>query len=283
MSAASAPQAPTLGILAGGGAAPRHLLALLKQTGRPYFLICLQGQADADLGTDEPHVWLPLGAGAKAAAACRAAGVQEIVLIGKVRRPSLLELKPDAFTLQKLLKIGFAMLGDDGLLRAVSKIIEAEGFRIIGMQDVHAGFLTPAGCLTRARPTPTDMLDIARGISVAQQLGLADVGQAVVVQQGMVLGVEAIEGTDALIARCGELKRAGGGGVLVKLSKPQQDRRFDLPTIGPATIAALQTAGLAGVAVEAGGSLCIEQTAAIAAADAAGLFIYGQPSAASGT
>jgi UDP-2,3-diacylglucosamine hydrolase len=264
-----------LGILAGGGAAPRRLLALLRQTQRPYFLICLQGQAEPDLGDGEPHMWLPLGAGAKAAAIFRAENVRDIIMLGRVRRPSLFELRPDTFTLQKLLKIGFAMLGDDGLLQAVAKIIESEGFRVVGIQDIHADFLTPAGLLSRTPPSAQDECDIARGIAVARQLGVADVGQAVLVQQGMVLGVEAIEGTDALIARCATLKREGGGGVLVKLCKPQQDQRFDLPTIGHHTITALQQAGFAGVAIAAGASLFIEREAALKTANEAGLFVIG--------
>ncbi len=277
------PLAPTLGILAGGGAAPRRLLQLLRQTGRPYFLICLQGQADDDLGTGEPHCWLPLGAGERAMQQLRAAGASELVFIGKVRRPSLFELRPDAFTLQKLAQIGFAALGDDGLLRGVSKIFADEGFRVVAIQDLFTQFLTPSGQLGRVAPSAQDMQDIARGAQVARQLGLVDVGQAVVVQHGMVLGVEAIEGTDALIARAGTLKRAGGGGVLVKLCKPQQDRRLDLPAIGPDTMKAIAAAGLAGVAAEAGASLFLEPETALQLADAAGIFVLGyQASAAAG-
>lgn len=275
MLATNQAQQNKLGILAGGGHAPRRLLDVLRQAGRAYHLICLQGQADADLGHDQPHDWLPLGAGAQAAQIMREQGVRDIVLIGKVRRPSLFELRPDAFTLQKLLKVGFAMLGDDGLLQAIGKIIEGEGFRLVGIHEIYADFLTPAGQLGRVAPSEQDRADIARGVAVARQLGLADVGQAVVVQQGMVLGVEAIEGTDALIARCGALKRGGGGGVLVKLCKPQQDRRFDLPTIGPDTVAAVQAAGLAGIAIDAGASLLIDRDKAMAMADAAGIFVIG--------
>lgn len=267
--------APKLGILAGGGEAPRRLAALLKQAGRPYFLVCLQGQADEDLGAGHPHIWLPLGAGERALKAVRAEGVRDILMIGRVRRPSLLELKPDFFTMQKVMQIGLAMLGDDGLLKNITRVIEDEGFRVVGVQDVFAAFLTPGGVLGKAQPTAQDWEDIKRGAAAARQLGLADVGQAVMVQQGVVLGVEAIEGTDALIARCAGLKRPGGNGVLVKMCKPQQDRRFDLPAIGLETIRLLQAAGFAGVAAEAGASLLLERGAMLAAADAAGLFVAG--------
>ncbi len=271
----AATSASRLGVLAGGGGAPRRLLQFLHAAGRPYFLVCLQGQADADLGAGAPHCWLPLGAGERLAQTLRDENVTDIVMIGKVRRPSLHELRPDAFTLKKLLQVGFAMLGDDGLLRAVTRLVEAEGFRVVGIQDVTQEFLLPTGQLSAAAPTEQDWHDIRRGAAVARQLGLADTGQSVIVQQGMVLGVEAIEGTDALIARCGALKREGGGGVLVKLCKPQQDKRLDLPSIGAGTIAALRAAGLAGVAAEAGKSLCFDRAQAVSDADAAGLFLLG--------
>ena len=265
----------TLGVLAGGGDAPRRLLAVLDEIRRPYTLICIEGQADPDLPQGRPHVWLPLGAGAAARDAMRTAGAQEIVMIGRVRRPSLLELKPDLFTMQKLLQIGFAMLGDDGVLRGIAKIIEAEGFRVVGIQDIFADILTPAGQLGAVAASAQDLQDVMRGVTAARQLGSLDIGQAVVVQQGIILGVEAAEGTDALIDRAGSLKRAGGGGVLVKLCKPQQDRRFDLPALGPQTVARMVAAGLAGIAIEAGASLLIDRAATIAAADTGGIFLLG--------
>ena len=106
-------------------------------------------------------------------------------------------------------------------------------------------------------------------------MGAADVGQATVIQDGLVLGVEALEGTDALLARCGPLRRQGPGGVLVKLRKPGQERRADLPTIGVATVEAAAQAGLRGIAVEAGGTLVVDAPAVTDAADRAGLFLIG--------
>jgi DUF1009 family protein len=119
------------------------------------------------------------------------------------------------------------------------------------------------------------MSDIARGVVVCRALGAVDVGQGCVVQQGLVLAVEAIEGTDAMLARAGSVARGGTGGVLVKLSKPGQDRRADLPTLGPVTIANAIAAGLRGIAFEAGGALLAEREASVAAADAAGIFLLG--------
>ncbi len=268
---------PKLGIIAGGGAAPRYLIEACQKLNRAFYIICLEGQADAGLGEGLPHTWLPLGAGAKLKALAEAEAIKEIVMIGRVRRPSLLEIKPDWLALKVLTKIGMNMLGDDALLRGIGKAMEEEaGVSVIGVQDVFKDLLTPAGQLGSVAPDDQAKEDITRGINVAKALGQLDVGQSVIVQQGMVLGVEAIEGTDALIARSGNLKREGAGGVLVKIAKPQQDNRYDLPTIGPDTLTAMIKAGLRGVALEAGRSLLIEREKTISMADAAGIFITGQ-------
>jgi DUF1009 family protein len=199
-----------------------------------------------------------------------------LVLIGTVRRPSLLDLRPDAEGARMFTRIGrAAFAGDDGLLAAVVKVLGEEGFRVLGAHEILNEGLAPAGLLSRTQPDALAMTDIRRGIRVARALGAVDVGQGCVVQQGMVLAVEAAEGTDAMLARCAPLARPGPGGVLVKLVKPGQDRRTDLPTIGPNTIRSAQLAGLRGVVFEAGGTLLAEREATIAAADAAGIFLLG--------
>jgi DUF1009 family protein len=268
--------APRLGILAGGGGAPGHLIGACQKLGRDFFVICLEGQAEAGFAHDLPHAWLHLGAMAKLKELTATEGLKELVMIGRVRRPSIAELKPDFLALKVLAKVGLNMLGDDALLRNLSKAIEEEtGLRVIGLQEVFADLLTPEGQLGHIAPDDGARKDIARGIAVAKALGPLDVGQSVIVQQGLVLGVEAIEGTDALIARSETLRREGPGGVLVKLAKPQQDNRFDLPTIGPETIAALRKAGLRGVAIDAGRSLLLERDATVKMADEAGIFMVG--------
>ena len=268
--------APKLGIIAGGGTAPRTLIEACQKLQRPFYVVCLEGQADKGLAADVPHMWLPFGAAAKLKALAEQEQIGEIVMIGRVRRPSLLEIKPDWLAMKVLAKIGMNMLGDDALLRAIGKAMEEEsGIRIIGVQDVFADFLTPEGALGSVTPNEDAQKDIERGIKVAKALGELDVGQSVIVQQGMVLGVEAIEGTDALIQRSGTVKRQGVGGVLVKMAKPQQDNRYDLPTIGPDTIAAMVKAGLIGVVLEAGRSLLIDREKTITEANAAGIFVLG--------
>jgi DUF1009 family protein len=193
-----------------------------------------------------------------------------------VRRPSLLNLRPDAEGLRILARIGRAAFsGDDGLLSAVIRVFGEEGFRVIGAHDVMREALGPVGLLSRTAPDELALIDIKRAVAVVRALGAVDVGQGCVVQQGVVLAVEAVEGTDAMLARCAALARPGPGGVLVKRPKPGQERRADLPTIGPDTIRNAAAAGLRGVAFEAGGTILADRAATAAASDAAGLFLLG--------
>ena len=268
---------PKLCIVAGGGTAPRLVMDICRQQGREFFTVCLEGQADPETAKDVPHVWLPLGAGSKLKELVEEKQLKELLMIGRVRRPSLFELKPDWLALKTVTKIGMNMIGDDALLRGIGKAMEEEiGIRVIGAQDVFAGLLAPEGQLGKTPVAADAEADIARGFLVARELGKVDVGQSVIVQQGIVLGVEAIEGTDALIARTKSLRREGPGGILVKTAKPQQDNRYDLPTIGPATIAAAIEAGLRGIVIEAGRSFIVERERVLLLADTAGLFLLGK-------
>jgi DUF1009 family protein len=268
--------APKLGLIAGGGELPVRLVETCRAAGRDLFVVALEGHADAGLAAaGAPLCWHRLGAVGAILDALRDAGVAEVVLAGRVRRPSLAELRPDWRGARLLAQVGARALGDDGLLRAVVGALEAEGLRAVGVQEIVADLLTPPGPLGRLAPDALAESDIARGVEVAQGLGRLDVGQAVVVQEGIILGVEAAEGTDALIVRCASLKREGPGPVLVKVRKPQQDVRLDLPAIGTDTVAAAAAAGLRGLAVEAGGTLTLGRDRVAAAADAAGLFVAG--------
>lgn len=265
-----------LGIIAGGGEAPKRLIAACLRMNRPFYVLALEGQSDPDIaGDDIPLTWLPLGAAAAALDLAKEQKITEVVMVGRVRRPSLAELKPDWLMVQKLARIGLNALGDDGLLKAIAKEFEAEGFRVLAPQDVFADLLLPAGQLGKHAPDAAAQADIARGIEIARALGALDVGQSVIVQQGIVLGVEAVEGTDALIGRAGMLKRMGVPPVLVKLKKPQQDARFDLPALGLATVREALAAGLCGIAAQAGAALLIDREEVMKLADASGLFIIG--------
>lgn len=266
-----------LGILAGGGELPARLVAACRQQGREVFVLGLEGHADPAAFPDVPQAWIRLGEAGKGFEILHQQNCVEVVMAGPVRRPTLRELRPDWRTVRFFSRIGVKALGDDGLLKAVIAELESEGFRIVGAHSILGDLLAVEGVWGQYRPDDQAQADIARGLDVAIGLGRLDIGQSVVVQQGIVLGVEAIEGTDALISRCGGLKREGDGGVLVKIAKPGQERRADLPTIGVRTVESCASAGLRGIAVEAGSAIVVDRSAVIAAADRAGLFLVGIP------
>ena len=265
-----------LGILAGGGHLPFQVANAAKAAGRTVFVVGLEGFVDKNWLPGWPHEIIRMGAAGRIKAALLEHGCQDLVLIGPVRRPSFLDMRPDMECTRIIARIGrAAFMGDDGLLAAVVKVIGEYGFRVLGAHEILKEALAPEGLLTRAAPDAAAMADIARGVAVARALGSVDVGQGCVVQQGVVLAVEAAEGTDAMLSRCRALALPAHGGVLVKVVKPGQDRRIDLPTIGPATIVAAAEAGLRGIAFEAAGAILVNRIASIAAADGAGLFLLG--------
>jgi DUF1009 family protein len=272
--------ATPLGIIAGGGPLPGQVAAAALGAGREVFVVALEGYAEPAVVAGFPHEEVRLGAAGRSIAALRARGCVDVVLAGPVKRPSLLDIRPDAEGARLLARIGrAAFAGDDGFLAAIVRVLGEEGFRVLGahevMREARHEILGPSGLLTGAEPDAAVRADIARGVAVVRALGAADIGQACVVQQGIVLAVEAVEGTDAMLARAGSLRRPGPGGVLVKLTKPAQDRRADLPTIGPETIRHAFEAGLRGVAFEANGTILLHREASIAAAEALGLFLLG--------
>ena len=264
-----------LGILAGGGPLPGYLVRACRDSDRDVFVIAFENHADPVVVADTPHEWVGLGAASLTLDLLRQNGVREVVLAGSVGRPKLGDLQPDSRAL-KLLSKGLLNRGDDGILRAIIDVLEREeGYKVVGADNVLASVLAPEGNLGVHRPDALAKADISRGWSVLHALGTADVGQAVVVQKGVVLGIEAVEGTDALLSRCARLRQDVSGGVLVKISKSDQDRRADLPAVGPDTIARAAEAGLCGVAVEAGACLLFERKFTIEAANSAGLFLVG--------
>jgi DUF1009 family protein len=280
MAADVLPVAPEpLGLIAGAGVMPIRLVDAAAKTGRPVFCVLVEGYARPQDYARFPHEVVPLGRIGRMLDLLRQHGAREMVMAGRVQRPSLLSLRLDAEGVRLMAKLGSRAIfgGDDGLLTGVLRLLREEGFLPIAAQDVLKALLVAEGTLTTRAPSARDRDDIARGIAVTKALGAVDVGQGCVVQQGLVLGVEAIEGTDALLARCAGLRRDGGGGVLVKLVKPQQEIRADLPVIGPETVHGAAAAGLAGIAIEASsghaGTLVLDRAETIAAAEAAGLFL----------
>ncbi|MBU6448355.1 MAG: UDP-2,3-diacylglucosamine diphosphatase LpxI [Rhodospirillales bacterium] len=265
-----------LGIIAGGGALPGQVAAAAQAAGRRVFIAGLEGYAEPQVLITYPHRFYRLGAAGAMLRAFREQGCTDLVMIGPVKRPSFLSLRPDAEGAKLLARIGkAAFLGDDGLLAAIVRVLSEEGFKVLGAHEILTDALAPDGLLTRQGPDAQAMADIERGMGVLKVTGGADIGQACVVQQGIVLALETVEGTDAMLSRIPAVARPGPAGVLVKIAKPQQDRRADLPTIGPDTIRHVLDAGLRGVAFEAGGTILAERLHSIEIADKAGIFLIG--------
>lgn len=271
-----------LGILAGGGALPSLIVSHCVRSGRPFFVVAFDGQCDPELisqkdGTVVPHTCLRLGAAGKAVKTLRREGVEELIMAGTIRRPSLSDLRPDLWTIRFLARSGGLGGGDDAILTALVKALEGEGFSIVGPETVLPDLLAPAGVFGSVRPDGAAMADVKFGIAAALSLGAQDIGQAAVVRDGAVVALESSAGTDAMLADCVQAPPASPSGVLVKMAKPGQERRADLPTIGVETVRGAHRAGLCGIAVEAGGALVVGRNEVVAAADALGLFVFGVP------
>ena len=270
-----------LGLIAGGGSLPVEIAEHCQRAGRPLFVIRLKGFAGAGL---DPYAGAEVGLAelGKCFKALKRAGCQAICLAGNVARPDFAALMPDLRGLAALPgAIAAARKGDDALLRFLVGEFEKEGFAVEGAHEVMGDLGLDAGPLGRIAPPAESAADIAQAMEVARAIGRLDAGQAAVVCRGLVLALEAAEGTDAMLARVAELPAALRGrpgaplGVLAKAPKPTQETRVDLPTIGPATVEAVARAGLAGIVGEAGHLLVLDREAVIALADDLGVFILG--------
>ncbi len=265
-----------LGIIAGGGQLPLDLVKTCQAENRPFHVIVLEGHARPQDFKNIPHTAVRLGAAGTTLKVLHEQEVKQVVFAGAVKRPSMAELRPDWKGLKFFTKIGFNRKGDDGLLKAVTKSMEEEGFEVVGTHQILKSILADKGMMGNITPDEGALISIEKGFQIAKELGKLDVGQAVVVQEGLVLGVEALEGTDGLIQRTAKLKREGAKPILVKVSKPQQERRMDLPTIGLKTLEELHKAGFQGVAIEAGSTIVVDKEACRAFADKDNLFIFGK-------
>ncbi len=222
-----------------------------------------------------PFIQISLGKVGEALRFMKSHDATHVLLIGGVKRPSLANLQVDSVGKQWMMKLGFsALLGDDGLLKGLAKLFSQEGFSVLGADDVLCDGSNSSLLKTKVSPDETALFDIKRGFEVAKIIGQADVGQSVIVQQGVVLGVEAKEGTDALIKRCHELRLEGLGGVLIKTSKPNQDMRLDMPVIGIETVKNASIYGLRGIAIECGKVLVSQPKEIVEEANKLGLFLF---------
>jgi UDP-2,3-diacylglucosamine hydrolase len=270
-----------LGLIAGGGGLPVEIAAHCERSGRPVFIIRLKGLADEALA---PFAGSTVGLAefGKCIAALKQAGCEAVCLAGVVARPNFATLVPDLKGLQLLPAIvGAARRGDDALLRLLVGFFEREGFEVEGAHEVMDDLTLPLGPMGAVTPSAEQLSDVARALQVARAMGRLDVGQGAVVCDGLVLAVEAQEGTDAMLARVADLPEHLRGrpgqvrGVLAKAPKPIQETRVDLPTIGLETVRAAARAGLGGIAGEAGRLLVLDREAVVILADELGLFILG--------
>ncbi|MGD9649779.1 MAG: LpxI family protein [Dongiaceae bacterium] len=264
-----------LGIIAGSGKLPQNVAKAAQNQGCEVFVVALEGQTDELWLSSFPHDWHKLGQVQKVFDSLKNNGVDEVILIGAVKRPSIFQLGLDARATKIVSKHGMDIFkGDDALLRVLMNELEGEGFKVRAANDF-LDTTAPLGVLGQHQPDDLAQQDIKRGVEILHSLAPHDVGQAVVVQQGMVLGIEAAEGTDGLLERVKKLKRDGAGGIAVKLFKTTQDKRVDMPTIGPGTVEKAHSAGLRGIAFSAGKTQLVDQEELIEKANKLGLFLVG--------
>ena len=276
------PRNGRLAIIAGSGKLPLFLAEAAREAGEDPFILRLKNEAD-NLWQGFDNAVIGVGDMAGLSALFRKHEITRVVMSGAVkRRPAFGEIRVN---LKSLLKLPMALKtllagGDDAVLRMVISLIEAQGCEVLGAHEILPGLLATVGPLGSVSPDADALKDIERAADAAETLGRLDVGQGAVAVGGRIVALEGVEGTDAMLARVASLRAEGRiskrrKGVLVKLCKPQQDLRADLPTIGVSTVTNAQAAGLAGIAVEAGRALVVEREAVMAAADAAGLFVVG--------
>src|SRR5258706_11616503 len=273
-----------IGLIAAGGVMPFAVADSLIARGLDPVLFALKGACDPVRVARFRHHWISVGQVGRAVKLFRSENCRDLVFIGTLVRPALSEIRLDWGTLRVIGRVWAAFRGgDDHLLSGIGRILEQDGFRMVGIRDVAPDLLMPEGCMTRAAPDESAAADIERGRDVLRALSPFDIGQAAIVIDGHVVGVEDIEGTDGLLARVAHLRTEGriraraARGVLVKAPKSAQDLRFDLPTIGSRTIEASAAARLARIAIVAGNTIAVEPQTMIGVADAAGLFVIGLP------
>lgn len=275
-----------VGIVAGHGRLPINVAQCLAAAGHSPFIVHIEGEAEAGTGlADFEHESLPLEDFGGLAPLLKRHRVTHVVLAGGVdRRPDWRAVRPRLSLLTLLPKAIAALAkGDDGLLRALVRSLEARGFKIVGAHEIVPDLLAQEGVMTRAQPQKADWADLRAGLVAARAIGALDIGQGAVAIGGRAIALEGIEGTDQLLARVAAMRGHGRlagkkRGTLVKSAKPGQEMRADLPAVGPATVDGAHAAGLVGIGVEAGGTLVLDYSRMIQRADELGLFVLGLPS-----
>lgn len=264
----------SLGLIAGYGDLPKAIIQKCKQQEQPIFVAAIIDQTPVETVEGVDHIWLKIGHLGKFIEAFQSRNIKYIMFAGGIKRPNFNHLTLDWEGIKLVGKISYKTLGDDGLLTVITTFLQSKGFEVVSPIEILQDLTPLKGTLTIASPTDEDQEDIKKGIHILDLLSPADIGQAIVIQMGQVLGIEAIEGTAKLIDRIKNYKLAEHGGVLVKMSKTHQNLKIDLPTIGPDTIHQIYASHLKGIAIEANRSQILHQTEVIRLANEFGLFIH---------
>lgn len=264
-----------VGIIAGGGSLPQKLADACKVLDMDVFIVGFDGQTDPDVIESYESQTAKLGQVGKIIKAFKKRDIIDLVMIGSIQRPSFSELIPDLKAAKFIASNGLKAMGDSDLLSALRRFLEDEEFVVHGIQQFMPELLLQEDVLTKRKPSKEDMIDVGRGVEALNEMAKLDIGQSIIVQEGIVLGVEAAEGTSALIKRCADLKRKGRDGALIKLCKPQQDVCLDLPTIGLETIQRVHEAGFGGIVAQAGKTLIVDKEELVSYANEHHLYIVG--------
>ena len=265
-----------VGIIAGSGSLPLALASTLTARGQTPFVLLVENEADPAHFKEFPHEVIRITKVGRFLKTLARENCTHITLAGPVKRPDLKNLVPDMEGMKLLGRItGAARKGDDGLMRAITGYLKEKGFTVTGAHELAGDLVVPPGQLGKVTPTERDKSDVNEGIRIVKAVGALDIGQGAIIRDGYVLAVEAAEGTDGLLKRSADFAWDVRAGVFVKLSKPGQELKADMPTIGPDTVTRAAAANLRGIAVEAGHTLILDLKEAIRRADAAGIFIIG--------
>jgi UDP-2,3-diacylglucosamine hydrolase len=275
-------QALPLGLIAGNGRFPCLVLEAAHALGRPVTVVAIKDEAEPPLvaaaqARGATLHWVSLGQLGKVISVLKGAGVTEAVMAGQVKHVKIFtDFMPDLTLLSVVRKL--TSKNTDSLIAAVADVMQEKGIGLLDSTAFLAPLLAASGVLTRRAPDERERADLEFGYAQADAIAGLDIGQTIVVKDRAVVAVEAMEGTDATIARAGQL--AGAGTVVVKVAKPKQDMRFDVPVVGVPTIAAMRAAGATALTVDAGRTLLIDGPAAVvAAADEAGIAVVGRAGA----
>ena len=274
------PEPGPLGLIAGNGRFPFLVAAAARRQGRRVVVTAIREETDPALEAevDELH-WMSLGQLGRCIDTLRKAGVREAVMAGQVKHRQIFAgIVPDLRLMGVLARLAFK--NTDSLIGAIADVLEKEGIHLLSSTALLADQMVRSGAMTRRKPSRAERADIDYGRRIAQTIAGMDLGQSVVVKDCAAVALEAMEGTDEIIRRAGRI--AGPGCVVVKVAKPRQDMRFDVPVAGPGTVDAMTEAGAVVLALEAGRTLLLDKTEFLARADAAGLSVFGMDPASGG-